>query len=255
MRLAIFSDIHGNPYACEAVLGAIAREGSFDAILAAGDLCLGGSDPAACIDQLASAGVRGVYGNTEEYLRSPEQTPPDELHRSIWDIVQPAACWTLDRLSEAERGWLFGLPFERQLSPTGKPGDELLVVHANPKDVEIMIYPAEMEQRRLWGEVRQPDTANELREAMSGVAAGLIAFGHFHYMFERNWGDKTLVDVACCSLPGIDHDLRARYTIFEWVKNKWVFSQRRVEYEAQREVEALQASDLPSKAHFLSYFD
>ena len=100
-----------------------------------------------------------------------------------------------------------------------------------------MIYPAEKEQRRLWGEVRQPDTATELQEVMSGVAgAGVIAFGHFHYMFQRRWGEKTLVDVACCSLPGIDHDLRARYTIFEWVKTKWVIDQRRVEYEAQKEV-------------------
>jgi hypothetical protein len=75
MRLAIFSDVHGNPFACEAVLGAIAREGTFDTILAAGDLCLGGSDPAGCIERLAAAGVQAVCGNTEQYLRFPDQLP------------------------------------------------------------------------------------------------------------------------------------------------------------------------------------
>ena len=79
-----------------------------------------GSDPAACIDQLASAGVQGVYGNTEQYLRAPDQIPPDELHRSIWDIIQPAVYWTLDRLSEAQRGWLFGLPFEQTVLAYGQ---------------------------------------------------------------------------------------------------------------------------------------
>jgi Calcineurin-like phosphoesterase superfamily domain len=255
MRLAIFSDLHGNPYACKAVLDAIARAGSFDAILAAGDLCLGGSDPAACVQQLRAAGVQAVYGNTEQYLCSPEQVPPDELHRSMWETIQPAVYWTLNRLSAVEQGWLFGLPFERKFSPTGKPGDDLLAVHANPKDVEMMIYPAEKEQLHLWDELRQPDDAAELRNAMDGVEARMIAFGHFHYMFQRCWEDKTLAGVACCSLPGKGNDQRARFTIFEWAKSRWVIEQNWVEYDVQQEVSALQASDLPDKAQFLSYFD
>lgn len=255
MRLAIFSDVHGNPYACEAVLRAIAREGTFDAILAAGDLCLGGSDPAGCVEQLASAGVQAVYGNTEQYLRFPDQTPPDELHRSMWETVQPAAYWTLARLTSAQLDWLFGLPFERRLLPTSQPGNDLLLVHANPKDVEGMIYPEETVQLRLWSEVRQPDQAAELEQSMSGVQARIIAFGHFHYMFQRSWREKTLAGVACCSLPGIDHDRRARYTIVEWVKGKWVISPRWVEYEAQKEIDALKACDMPFKENFLGYFD
>ena len=171
MRLAIFSDVHGNPFACQAVLRAIAREGAFDAILAAGDLCLGGSDPAGCVEQLIEAGVQAVYGNTEQYLRFPDQIPPDELHRSMWNIVQPAAYWTLARLSSEQLSWIGGLPFERRFSPTSQPEDDLLVVHANPKDVEMMIYPSETEQLHIWGEVRQPDEAVELQQSLSGVAA------------------------------------------------------------------------------------
>ena len=89
MRIAVFSDVHGNPYACKAVLDAIEREGAFDARIAAGDLCLGGSDPGACVDMLRAAGVIGVYGNTEIYILHPEQTPNDELHRNNWDAIPP----------------------------------------------------------------------------------------------------------------------------------------------------------------------
>ncbi len=255
MRLAIFSDVHGNPYACEAVLRAIAREGTFDAILAAGDLCLGGSDPAGCIERLRATGVQAVYGNTEQYLRFPDQTPADELHRSMWETIKPAAYWTLGRLSSEQRSWIFGLPFERRLSPTGQPGDDLLLVHANPKDVEMMIYPSEKEQMHLWDQVRQPDESAELQLSLSGVEARVIAFGHFHYMFQRTRGEKTLAGVACCSLPGIDRDRRARFTIFEWVKTRWVIEQHWVEYEAQKEIAALQASEMPFKENLLGYFD
>jgi hypothetical protein len=255
MRLAIFSDLHGNPFACQAVLCAIAREGAFDALLAAGDLCLGGSDPASCIEQLAAAGVQGVYGNTEQYLRFPDQTPPDELHRSMWPVILPAIFWTLDRLSLEHRQWLFALPFKRSFSPTDHPGDDLLLIHANPLDVEAMIYPSEPEQARLWGELRQPDAALDLQCCLGGVQAHLIVFGHFHYMFQRIWREKLLVDVACCSLPGIDHDQRARYTIVEWKQGGWVIVPRWVEYEAHKEIRALSASDMPAKENFLGYFD
>ena len=39
MRLAIFSDVHGNLAALEAVLADIERRGPFDAFGVAGDLC------------------------------------------------------------------------------------------------------------------------------------------------------------------------------------------------------------------------
>ncbi len=109
-------------------------------------------------------------------------------------------------------GHLLGEASKDRLVTTAgaQAGDDLLLVHANPRDVEGMIYPAEAEQARLWDEVRQPDEAPELQRSMDGVQARLIVFGHFHYMFQRSWREKLLVDVACCSLPGIDHDRRAR---------------------------------------------
>ena len=41
MRIAIFADIHGNPFATRAVLDAIADNGVFDAVVMAGDMCSG----------------------------------------------------------------------------------------------------------------------------------------------------------------------------------------------------------------------
>jgi predicted phosphodiesterase len=254
MRIAVFSDVHGNSFACQAVLKAIQTQGTFDAIIAAGDLCLGGSDPAGCVDALRAAGAQAVYGNTEEYIYQPEQEPRDDNHRRKWSKLQPAVRWARDRLSNEQFGWLRRLPFELRFSPTGHPQDDLLVVHANPRDVELMILPPESTQEKLWGQVRQKDSDQHLAQALLGVNARTIVFGHFHYVSERVWEDLHLVNVASCSLPGVDHDRRARYSIFAWREKSWQIERRWVDYSAEREIAALQASNMPSKGFFINYF-
>ena len=255
MRIIVFSDIHGNPHACEAVLRAIKKEGACDAVLAAGDLCLGGSDPAACVDMLAGDGIAGVYGNTEEYLYDPETTPPDELHRALWERVKPVAYWVRDKLSKEQMGWLRRLPFEQRFSPTGRAADDLLVVHANPANNEVMIYPPPGGQLELWGEVRQPDEDPDLEKVLTGVECAAVAFGHFHYTHERRWKGLHLVDVAPCSMPSYDRDARARYTIFTWEKDGWDITRHLVTYEFNRELESLESSDMPFKVDFMRYFE
>ena len=43
MRIAVFSDIHGNPFATRVVLDATVTKGSFDAVVSTGDICSGGN--------------------------------------------------------------------------------------------------------------------------------------------------------------------------------------------------------------------
>lgn len=255
MRLAIFSDLHGNRFAGEAVLDAIHRYGTFEAIIAAGDLCLGGSDPKRSLDLLIENKVLAVYGNTELYLRFPQQVPPDEAHRKMWPTLEPAVLWTISQLTTEQIIWLEDLPFEWKFSPTGKPEDELVVVHANPKDVELMVLPGEEEQFQIFGEVPQPDDAPELVASFEKVQARAIAFGHYHYSFKRIWREKTLVDVASCSLPRFGPDPRVSFTICEWNGSSWIFTQHKVNYDSHLEKEALLASDMASKEHFLRYYE
>ena len=254
MRIIVFSDVHGNPYACRAVLQAIREEGDSDAVVAAGDLCLGGSDPGACVEMLAESGSLGVYGNTEEYLYNPDQVPPDQLHKDMWARVHPVALWVLDRLSQDHLGWLKALPFELNFEPPGSEMGSLQVVHANPRNNELMILPSEVEQKSLWDEIRQPDNDPELAGVLSGVKAEILAFGHFHYTHERLWKELRLVDVAPCSMPGVDHDTRARYTIFTHEKSGWEVARKWVPYDSSLELAALARSGMPNKEDFMRYF-
>ena len=64
MRLAIFSDVHGNPLALDAVLADVSAAGGVDEYLVLGDVSLGGYDPSGTVERLWELpNARFVRGN------------------------------------------------------------------------------------------------------------------------------------------------------------------------------------------------
>src|SRR5688572_13029752 len=73
MRLALFSDIHGNLPALEAVLAAIDAEAP-DAIWYAGDFVGYGPWPDECVQRIRARGIPAILGNYDEKtLRFPKK--------------------------------------------------------------------------------------------------------------------------------------------------------------------------------------
>src|SRR5438132_4854139 len=69
MRLALLSDLHGNPIALDAVLADIQAHGGVDGYLVLGDLVAIGHDPVGVLERLvALPGARFVQGNTDRYV-------------------------------------------------------------------------------------------------------------------------------------------------------------------------------------------
>ncbi len=62
------------------------------------------------------------------------------------------------------------------------PGHELLVVHANPRDLEGAYH------------ARYPDAL--IQPWFEGVTAEVVAFGHYHMPFVPQPDGRTLRDVA-----------------------------------------------------------
>ena len=71
MRLAIFSDIHGNLTALEAVLVHIRNQDAVERIFCAGDICLFGPRPRECLELIHKQNIPSVVGNTDEWIRNP----------------------------------------------------------------------------------------------------------------------------------------------------------------------------------------
>src|SRR5579859_6815568 len=112
MRLAMFSDIHGNPIALEAVLADIQASGGADSYLVLGDLVAVGHDPVAVLERLCGLPeVRYVQGNTDRHIvtgQRPYPAPADaaadpELIPRLVEVAHTYA-WTQGYLTAA--GWL-----------------------------------------------------------------------------------------------------------------------------------------------------
>lgn len=226
MRVAVFSDVHGNLTALEAVMADIEHQG-VDTAVFAGDLCFLGPRPAACLQLVRDRGIAAVYGNTDEWLVGRQQPP--EPRRAMAD-------WTREQLGEGERAWLDALPFAIRHQRNDNPADALHIVHANPRDVNQIIFPPEQEQLTYYKQkIRQPDS--ELEPLLAGLEAAVLAFGHLHIPSVRTWGNLQLANISSVNSPG-DGDPRAKYGLFSWRGGKWELELRRVEYDIAAEVSA-----------------
>ena len=220
MRIAIFSDIHGNVVALEAVLDAIQREAAPDALFVAGDLVLLGPRPAEALALLRSLdGARFVKGNTDQYLID-DSDDEEEV------------AFARARLSADAIAFVRDLPFVQRLEVA--PGHELLAVHANPHDLEEQIRPD------------SPDAL--IRPWFEGVTAEVVAFGHYHIPFVRRLDQWTLVDVASVGMPR-DGDQRAVYAVLTWERGTWQVEHRRVPFNIEAVARDYSAVGFPDARH------
>lgn len=238
MRIAIFSDVHGNLTALEAVLADIATQ-QVDHLFFAGDLCLIGPRPAECLRRVQAAGIRSVYGNTDDWILR-RQTPPER--------VQALCDWTLAQLSDSEQAWLTAVPFSH------RPTNDLLIVHANPHDVNQLVFPPESEQQTRYGQVRQTD--GELAALLAGTAdtTAVIAYGHLHIPSIRQINGLTLVNISSVNISG-DGDPRAKYGLLEWDGQQWHAQHRRVTWNAQAEIAAYRHAQPPGWEAFVAQLE
>jgi len=232
MRIAIFSDVHGNLTALEAVLDDIAGR-AVDEVVFAGDLCMMGPRPGASLRMVQEARIACIYGNTDDWILG-RQAPPE--------MLATIAEWTLNKLSETDKSWLDGLAFSKCFSPTGIEKDDLLVVHANPLDVNQIIFPPEEEQMARYGRIRQSD--EELAGLVAELDAAALAFGHLHIPNERSWKQLELFNISSVSMPG-DGDPRAKYGLFSWNGTAWMYEKCAVKYDIAPELAAYQQKRPP----------
>jgi predicted phosphodiesterase len=222
MRIAVVSDIHDNLTAFQAVLADL-RETSPDLVLHGGDLAGGGSSPAEVVDRVRDLGWPGVFGNTDEAVARPEtleafasQSPAP---RSLWDAVREMTAFTREALGEGRIAWLGALPPVVIHPPVA-------VVHASPVTA--------------WRSPTAEATKEELESTYLPLGQTIAVYGHIHQPFVRDVAGFTVVNAGCVS-QSFDGDPRASYLLIDNGTPKI----RRVEYDIEREIDAIGASGLP----------
>lgn len=198
-----------------------------DLILHGGDLADSGSNPAEVVDQIRDLGWPGVLGNTDEMHTRPESlnefasqsaAPP-----SAWTAVREMAAATRAVLGENRISWMRALP-RIQIH------DSIALLHASPES--------------LWRSPAPESSDAELRHMYASLAKKLVVSGHIHRPFVRNLRSSkhelTVANTGSVSLP-YDGDCRAAYLLID----REHAAIRRVEYDVEKEVQALSACGLP----------
>ena len=222
MRIAVLSDIHGNRTAFEAVLADLG-ETSPDLVFHGGDLADAGSSPVEIVDRIRELGWQGVRGNADEMLSRPESlrefaSPFPEM-KPLFDVVEELAAATRERLGAERLAWLGGLPLRQLRGP-------MALVHARPDTPWRAPFP---------------DASDADLEAVYGVLdRPIVVYGHIHLPFVRNLPGRIVANSGSVGLPH-DGDRRAGYLLLD--DSKAVI--RRVEYDVDRELEALSQCGLP----------
>jgi putative phosphoesterase len=222
MRVAIVSDIHGNRTAFEAVLADL-KQTSPDIVFHGGDLADAGSGPVEIVDQIRNLGWKGVAGNTDQMLASPEtfETFANRAPKlaSLWDAIRNMAAFTRERLGEERLSWLRSLPL-MQIN------ELVALVHASPGNP--------------WVAPSAQDSDEQFNSVYSSIAQTIVVYGHIHQPFVRRIGSQTIANSGSVGQPH-DGDHRSSYLLIDGFQVEI----RRVEYELEREIQAVRSSGLP----------
>jgi predicted phosphodiesterase len=243
MRYALISDIHANLPALEAVLADSDKRGDIEAIYHLGDLVGYAPWPNEVVDLLRARGIAGVAGNYDSTVARDhphcgcryEDPRQEKLSHLSYD-------WTRQHASAQTKRWLGGLPFRIDLRPLGGhvAGPRLVLVHGNP--VLNTVY---------WTADRPDRFCVQMAEVVAAKAGDVIAFGHTHLPWQRAVSGILFVNAGSVGRPK-DGDWRAGYAVVEMGETEPRVEFVRVEYDVQRAMDAIRASELPDDfAEFL----
>jgi predicted phosphodiesterase len=215
MRFAIFSDLHGNLEATEAILQD-AQEKECTHFVCLGDLVGYNANPHECVELVRQMDCPVVKGNHDE------QACLSKSSRDFNDLAEAAINWTRHHLTDADKQWLADLRLTRQVR-------DFTIVHAT------LDTPGE------WGYVfKNLDAVASFTYQHTTVCF----FGHTHVAgaFVRDEGVRRVVTEQLTIEPGKkyfinvgsvgqprDSDVRAAYCIYDIERN--VVEQRRVKYD------------------------
>ena len=244
MRIALLSDIHGNPAALDAVL-ADARGLGVEEYWLLGDFVAIGPEPAAVLERVtALERAFCTRGNTDRYVVTGEGPPPDlaavrARPALIETYARIAASFAWTRGYVTGRGWFDWL--ERLPLEIGRDiaGVRIVAVHAAPGTDD--------------GEGVHPGCGNaELAGLLAGTDADVVFVGHTHEPMARRVGGQLVVNLGSVSNPRAP-DLRASYVLLEAAGAGVVFEHRRVAYDHAGFCESVRRSRHPAADFILKH--
>jgi len=197
MRIAVFSDIHGNILALNEVLSDLMKQ-SCDAVYCLGDLVGYGPRPNEVIETITSSGIPTVMGNYDDgvgYERGDcgcaytTDVEKENGHVSIQ--------WTTEKVTHENKRRLRQLHDKIELNISGK---KVLLVHGSPRRINEYLYEDRPEK--------------SIQRMLGTVKADVLVCGHTHKPYHRIVDGVHIINDGSVGKPK-DGDNRACYAIID----------------------------------------
>jgi putative phosphoesterase len=228
MRIAIFSDVHANFPALEAVLSDIAGQRP-DATYCLGDLVGYAPFPNEVTKRVQRDGTPTIMGNYDDGVgfdrdecgcayRDPEEQRLGDL----------SLMWTRETVTPELKAFLRSLKPEIRFEADGK---RFRLVHGSPRRMNEYLF----EDRPLSSFQRLAATSE----------ADVLVYGHTHKPYTKLVDGVLFVNVGSVGKPK-DGDPRACYVVLETIGDVTV-EFRREPYDIQAAASAIRRSELPDR--------
>ena len=247
MRIAVFSDIHGNGLALEAVLADI-HDKAPDRLVCLGDAIQGGPQPAQVVRRLSEMQCLVVMGNADAWLLTGQETGDEAITSERLLVMNDVRLWTLAQLSDDDLAFMAAFPPTVELALEDK--FTLLAYHGSPKSFDDIILP----------DIAQ----DKLAEYIQGYTADAYCGGHTHVQFVRRVGAGPQVHFNPGSVglayshhqpdEGFQMDHWAEYAMLTVEDNRFALEFHRVPFDVAALMAIYQQSGRPHSASALAQY-
>ena len=234
MRIAVFSDLHGNYQATKAILDDISKE-SFDKVICLGDIIGIGPKPKETLELVLNSGVEIVLGNHDLYYIhgigiDSDITEPNEIAHHKWVHE------SVEKYTPRER---LDYPLFKELNIDGKVFrfEHYMLKYVMDSDP----YPyLEIGIKNM----------KDLEDYCSTMPYDYMFVGHEHRGFNIDMNNKHLI---CVGSSGCVNNNKTFYTIIDTSNNNVSITKKEIEFDRESFIEDLKSFDYPDRDFICKY--
>lgn len=254
-RVAIFSDVHGNITALEAVMKDIEARGIKE-IYCLGDSVLKSCNSHLVIDLIRKKCTVVLKGNCDDVLCKPG--------------IPKGKFWTRDLIGEERANYIYHLPVSHDFYISGYL---IRLFHSSPFGLDYLFNPMFSNKDTLYSTTELDnglslfENTDFIGKTSNDPTPDIVGYGHIHTPNIFRIKNKTVFNTGSVGMPieMLNDDIYdesnkfsavASYVILEGNLNSKDFAPFsitlvRLPYDIEKEVKLLAASDLPSKERLI----
>ena len=236
MRYFLFSDVHANRPALEAVLRDVQLKGPLTGSYHLGDLVGYAPWPNEVVAMIRDARIPGVAGNYDSTVATAYKHCGCKYEDARQEALSHESyAWTLANTSDDAKSFLGSLPFRIDIRPLGGhvSGPTIRLVHGNHALNTVYVT-----------EDRSDEFLANMGKQMGAREGDVVCFGHTHKPFHRIVEGVHFVNTGSVGRPK-DGDPRAGYVLLDVTEQGVAVEFVRVAYDVDAAARGILESTLP----------